>query len=135
MLPPDGLDPTVPLPEERRSGARAPVHSDIAPEEAADVRSAANRLARDVRESKVDVLGLTAFLPVPTGIPSVDLFHGAVCRYTHALADARLPSERIIIAVKELTTSALAGLAPARSVDVWVARAVTWCIEEYYRVG
>jgi hypothetical protein len=135
MLPPDGLDPTVPLPEERRSGARAPVQCDNAPQKAPDVGAAANRHARDGRESKVDVLGLTAFLPVPTGIPSVDLFHGAVCRYTHALADARLPSERIIIAVKELTTSALAGLAPARSVDVWVARAVTWCIEEYYRVG
>ena len=134
MLPPDGLDPTQPQPVERRSGARAPVHSDIAPDVAADVRSAANRLARDVRESKVDVLGLTAFLAVPTGIPSVDLFHAAVCRYTHALAEARLPSERIIIAVRELTANALAGLAPARSVDVWVARAVTWCIEEYYRV-
>jgi hypothetical protein len=135
MLPPDGLDPAAPSPEERRSGARTPVHSEIAPQAAADVRAAANRLARDVRESKVDVLGLTAFLAVPTGIPSVDMFHGAVCRYTHALTEARLPSERIIIAVKELTAIALAGLAPARSVDVWVSRAVTWCIEEYYRVG
>ena len=135
MLPPDGLDPRVSRPEARRSGARAPVHSDIAPDVAAEVRSAAHRLARDVRDSKVDVLGLTAFLAVPTGISSVDLFHAAVCRYTHALAEARLPAERIIIAVKELTTIALASLAPSRSVDVWVARAVTWCIEEYYRVG
>jgi hypothetical protein len=135
MLPPDGLDPVLPPSEDRRSGARTAVHSEIAPDAAADVRAAATRLARDVRDSKVDVLGLTAFLPVPTGIPSVDVFHGAVCRYTHALAEARLPSERIIIAVKELTTIALGGLAPPRSVDVWVARAVTWCIEEYYRVG
>lgn len=135
MLPSDGLDPPVSAPEERRSGARAPVHSDVAPAAAADVRQAAARLARDVRESRVDVLGLTAFLAVPTGIPSVDLFHAAVCRYTHLLSDARLPSERIIIAVRELTLTALAGLAPSRSVDVWVARAVTWCIEEYYRSG
>jgi len=135
MFPPDGLEPTAASPEERRTGARTPVHSDIAPHVAAEVRSAANRLARDVRESRADVLGLTAFLAVPTGIPSVDLFHAAVCRYTHALAEARLPSERIIVAVKELTMNALAGLAPSRSVDVWVARAVTWCIEEYYRVG
>jgi hypothetical protein len=102
---------------------------------AAEVRQAAAHLARDVRSSRVDVLGLTAFLAVPTGIPSVDAFHGAVCRYTHALAAARLPSERIIIAVKELSLAALAPIAPTRSVDVWVARAVTWCIEEYYRTG
>jgi hypothetical protein len=135
MLPPDGLDPEARPSDDRRAGHRTPVHSQIAPEEADAVRAAAEALARDVRTHRVDVLGLTAFLTVPTGILSVDRFQAAVCRYTRALADARLPSERIIVAVKELTMAALAQLAPARSTDVWVARAVTWCIEEYYRTG
>ena len=134
MLPPDGLDPVASSPDGYRVGPRPPVHSEIAPDAAADVRQAAATLASEVRESHVDVLGLTAFLSVPTGIPAVDRFHEAICRYTHALADAHLPTERIIVAVQELTRAALAGLAPSRSVDVWVTRAVTWCIEEYYHV-
>lgn len=70
--------------------------------------------------------------PAPEDTPAVDAFLDAVGRYVRALRARGTSPEEVVIAVKRHLHVSL-GAADPRRVNAWLAHAVTWGIEAYYR--
>ena len=63
----------------------------------------------------------------------VDEFLAAVCDYVRALRGDGTTPEQVVIAVKRHLQVAFGPYADPRRINAWLAHAVTWGIEEYYR--
>ena len=63
----------------------------------------------------------------------VDAFLEAVCVYVRARRDDGASPEQVVIGVKRHLQVALGATADPRRVNAWLAHAVTWGIEAYYR--
>lgn len=65
--------------------------------------------------------------------PDVGAFLRAVTDYVRALRAGGSSPEQAVVAVKRHLQAALGGAADPRRVNAWLAHAVTWGIEAYYR--
>jgi hypothetical protein len=72
--------------------------------------------------------------------PEADALHAAVCAYVRAQRAQASSAETTLVGVRTIVNEALRGHAGVHphavgggATDAWVRRAVSWCIEEYYR--
>ena len=85
-----------------------------------------------------------AFMLVEESRPgSTSGLYDAICAYVDAERERAEPAERIIVSMKAIAERARVAASRTRKSaplamsdrDALLTRAVTWCIEEYYRVG
>jgi len=130
---------------ERAGGAApAPVEADVLGAALRRAASTISRLEPAWGDTPFALGGLLGGAPgrvaggvadrAPVDQPAcVDEFLGAVCSYVRALRAKGTPPEQVVISVKRHMQVALGPYADPRRINAWLAHAVTWGIEEYYR--